>query len=142
MATDSKQVGEKRSFWKKFKWFIQQYDGVWSVPLAFFAFYFVGLALTSLFGYGTGFYDPAFIQPLFLAGAVVIGATNMATVGIYFTFRGLFRYLYGFRNKEGIFENQSKTDWKELKVWQRFIVAFFSFFFFVVAIITVYLKMV
>lgn len=133
---------EKQTLWKKIKWGLQHLDGIWSVPLAFFAFYFVGLFLTTTFGYGTGFYDPAFIQPLFLAGAVVVGATNIAVMGLYFTFRGLYRYLYGRKDADGKIVNDSKTDWKNLNVWQRFIIAFSSFFFFVVAIIIVYLNLV
>lgn len=135
-------IKTKKSVWKKIKWGLQHMDGIWSVPLAFAAFYFVGLGLTILFGYGTGFYDPAFIQPLFLAGAVVIGATNMAVLGLYFTFRGLYRYLYGRRNSAGEIVNDSKDDWKILPVCTRFTFAFCSLFFFVVAIIVVYLKMV
>lgn len=134
---------ERKSPLKKLKWFLQQYDGLWSVPIAFFAFYFVGLFVTSFFGYGTGFYDPAFIQPLFLAGAVVVGATNMGVLGLYFTIRGFYRYLYGHKDKEtGVVSNESKEDWKKLPVCVKFALALFSLFFFVAAIITVYLKMV
>ncbi len=133
----------KNRLWAKFKWVLQHLDGIWSVPLAFLAFYFVGIFVTTTFGYGTGFYDPAFIQPLFLAGAVVIGATNMGVLGLYFTIRGLYKYLYGRRDEEtGKIVNDSKNDWKNLPVWLRFAFAFFSLFFFVVSIIVVYLKMV
>lgn len=140
MATKEKP---KQSILKKIKWTLQHLDGIWSVPLAFFAFYFVGLGITSLFGYGTGFYDPAFIQPLFLAGAVVIGATNFGILGLYFTVRGLYRYFYGRRDeKTGKIVNDSKEDWVNIPAWLRYVFAFFSLFFFVVAIIVVYLKMV
>lgn len=126
---------------KKLFYYLQLIDGVWSVPLGFFLFYFSGIVLSVIFGYTTGFYDPAFIQPLFLAATVVIGATNIAVGGLYFTFRGLYRYLYGYR-KDGKTISQSKEDWKNIKIWQRFIIAFGVFFCFLAATVVIYLKLV
>lgn len=131
---------------KKLKFWLQHIDGIWSVPFAFFIFWFVGLSLTALFGYGTGTYDPGFIQPLFLASAVVIGATNVSVWGLFFTFRGLYRYFYGEKktksNGEKYIANYSKSDWLKLSVWQRYLVAFGVFFFFLSAILLVFLKLV
>jgi hypothetical protein len=127
---------------KKIKYWLQLADGIWSVPLAFCMFWFAGILLTSLFGYGTGTYDPGFIQPLFLASAVVIGATNMTVWGIYFTFRGLYRYLYGQKKPDGNRVNYSKMDWIKLTVWQRYVIAFTVFFLFFFAILLVFLKLV
>jgi hypothetical protein len=128
---------------KKIKYYLQLIDGVWSVPLAFGAFWFIGVGMQTLFGYETGFYDVAFIQPLFLAAAVVIGATNIAVGGIYFTFRGLYRFLYGEKNKQtGEIVNYSKYNWKSLTSWQRFLITLFVFFYYVTATIVVYLKLV
>jgi hypothetical protein len=132
---------------KKLKYYIQHIDGVWSIPLAFLSFWIIGIVLQSLTGYGTGTYDPGFIQPLFLSIAVVIGATNAAVWGVNFTFRGLYKYLYGQKvtdqaSKESRHINYSKKDWKALTVWQRYIVAFFVFFYYVSAILIVYLKLV
>jgi hypothetical protein len=127
---------------KKVKFYLQLVDGIWSVPLAFFMFWLVGLFLTYVFGYTTGTYDPGFIQPLFLASAVVIGATNVAVFGMYFTFRGLYRYLYGQKDETGKYINYSKIDWLKLKAQHRYFVAFFVFLFFVILIILVYLQFV
>lgn len=128
------------------KYFLQHVHSLWSVPLMFFAYYMVGLLLAALFGYGTGAYDPAFIQPLFLAGAVVLGIANFALLILFFTFKGLYRYLYGKKVKgaaEGLkFTNKSKEDWEGLTIWQKFILAFSVFFLFFVAVTLVYLKMV
>ena len=133
---------------KKLKFWLSYLDGLWSVPLAFFAFWAAGILLGLFGGYGTGTYDLGFIQPLFLAGAVVIGATNMTIWGLYFTFRGLHRYLYG-QKKDPKYPapekpriNYSKIDWLKLKEWQRYIVSFLVFFFFFFAILIVYLKLV
>lgn len=127
--------------WKKIKYYLQLADGVWSVPVALGVFWFAGILMQKYFGYGTGSYDPAFIQPLFLAIGIVIGATNASVWGLYFTFRGLYRYLYGQRKNERRV-NYSKIDWLNLTVWQRYLVAFFVFLYFSSAIILVYLKLV
>jgi len=126
---------------KRLKIFLQLYDGVWSVPLAFLSFWFLGVSLASL-GMATGVYDISFIQPLLLAAAIVIGASNIAIGGLFFTFRGLYRFLYGQRNPDGEFVNFSKIKWKSLLPWHQFIVSLSVFFFFFWAVIIVYLKLV
>ena len=68
---------------KRIKFLLQLIDGLWSVPLGFFIFFGSGLFLSSVFGMAVGQYDMAFIQPLFLAGTIVLGATNIAVLGLY-----------------------------------------------------------
>src|SRR6188472_2223137 len=107
---------------KRIKYFLQHIHGIWSVPLIFFVYYMVGVLLAYLFGYGTGAYDPAFIQPLFLAGAVVLGITNFTLLILFFTFKSLYRYLYGRRQglrlKQDLQvpETGAKQDWLQLTV--------------------------
>jgi hypothetical protein len=137
----------KKSFLKKLKFYLQHADGIWSVPMAFLLFWFAGIALQHFGGFGVGTYDPGFIQPLFLAIAIVTGATNAAIFLVYFNFRGLYRYLYGEKRerREGngpLLINYSKIDWLKLKVWQRYLVAFGVFFYYVSAVIIVYLHLV
>jgi len=131
---------------KKLIYYLQLFDGLWSVPLGFFIFFLVGLVLSSFFGMAVGSYDLAFIQPLFLAGTIVIGATNMATLGLMFTFRELFRYLYGRRSKlknsSLNYYNLSKEDFYNLNPLQRLCVSLFLFLFFILAILIVFLKLV
>lgn len=132
---------------KKIWFYLQLVDGIWSVPLGFFLFFMCGYVLSFIFGYTTGFYDPSFIQPLFLAATIVIGASNVAVGGLYFTFRGLYRYLYGQRRTdretgEKYIVNYSKNEWKTLKPWQRYFVTLSVFFFYVAATIVIYLKLV
>lgn len=131
----------KRVF-KQAKYMLQHFDGIWSVPVTFFAFYLVGLALSWFFGYGTGTYDPSFIQPLFLAATVVIGATNAGVLGLYFTIRGLHRYLYGQKNEDGTVINFSKIDWKRIPASTRLLFAIGVLVYFITAILIVYLKLV
>ena len=126
---------------KRIKFLLQLIDGLWSVPLGFFIFFGSGLLLSSVFGMAVGQYDMAFIQPLFLAGTIVVGATNIAVLGLYFTFRTIFYYLYG-RVENKVIINISKSDFETLKPIQKICVSLFLFLFFVLTTITVYLNLV
>ena len=126
---------------KKIKYLLQHIDGIWSVPVGFFVFFFIGLLLSSVFGMAVGGYDMAFIQPLALAGTIVIGATNMAIGGLYFTFRGIYKYLYGYKENNEIL-NYSKLDFQLLTPIQRICITLISLYFFLLSIIIVYLNLV
>jgi hypothetical protein len=127
---------------KKIKHFLEQYDGLWSFPAAVFAFWLVGYVFPMMFGLATGVYDMAFIQPLFLALAVVVFAVNASVVGLYFTFRGIFKFLYGYRNDDGKIINYSKKLWRNLPLPWQFGFAFFLFAFKAVLVIVVYLHLI
>ena len=117
-------------------------DGIWSVPLAFLAFWFIGVVLQLIFGKTVGTYDESFIQPLFLSAAIVIGATNVAIAGMWFTFRGLFKYIYGYKDEQGVFINPSKEDFKKLGPWQKISISLLVFLCFFSAVIVVYRMLV
>lgn len=134
--------GKLKAFAKKLKFLLQLWDVFWSLPLMFVAFWLVGLVLTAIFGYATGTYDLGFIQPLFLAICVVNGASAAALGFMFFYCRGLFRYFYGHKNKDGSYFNYSGLDWKKLQPLHRFILFFFVLFAQIAAIIFVYLKFV
>ena len=128
---------------KYLKYILNQFDGIWSIPLAFIAFWLVGLILTTFFGLAVGTYDMAFIQPLFLSIAVVVGATNAAVLGLWFNFRGLYKWFYGFKDKEsGKIINYSKENWLKLTAWQKFVIFLFTFSFLISAVIIVYIQMI
>jgi hypothetical protein len=127
---------------KKIKYYLKKWDAIWSLPLAFFIFYYSGILLQTFFGYGTGSYDPAFLQPLFLAAVVVIGATNAGILGLYFTLKGLHNYLYGQRGDDGKLINFSKIDWKKIDPTHRLIITLAMMVYFITAILLVYLKLV
>lgn len=140
----SNEYHQFRRWLKRTKYRFLLFDGFWSVPLGFFLFFFFGLLLSTAFGMAVGQYDLAFIQPLFLAGTVVVGATNMSVLGLKFTFRELFKYLYGDSDQyfQGKPVNKSKIDFHSLTPIQRLWLALFLFCFFVVCILTVYLNLV
>ena len=127
---------------KKVFYFLQKWDAFWSVPFSFLLFYLVGLFLGWAFGYGAGSYDVAFIQPLFLASAIVIGATNAGIAGVFFTLRGIHNYVYGRKDVDGRIHNYSQKDWRQMPSSTRFITALMVLAYFISTIIIVYLKLV
>jgi uncharacterized protein YqhQ len=127
---------------KKIKYFLQKFDGVWSVPLTIAGFWLLGTILVSVFGFAAGTYDIGFFQPLFLAAGIVIGATNFGVIGVYFTLRGIHRFLYGYKHQEGYTVNHAKKYWKQLPITWQFGLSFFVLFYFITAIIFVYIKFI
>jgi hypothetical protein len=115
------------------KKFLEKFDGLWALPLAFALFIFAGYALQELGGLGTGSYDIAFIQPLFLATAVVIGATNAAVWGLYFTFRDVHKWLYGQRGR---------SEFRTMDKYTKTIISLTVFFLFFFAIISIFKTLV
>jgi hypothetical protein len=126
---------------KKLKFHLQLWDGIWSVPLAMLAFLGAGIGLQLFFTDpsdpqgGPGFYDPSFIQASIYGAALLVFMNLVAWLGIYFNFRGLWRYFYGTRTPDGTVTNLSKEDFKNLKPWQRLGLLLFIYLFFMVALL-------
>lgn len=136
-----------KNFGKKIWYYVQLIDGLWSVPLGLLLITLVGYLFASIFGYTTGFYEPSVIQGLFIAVTLVIGVVNGVTLGMYFTFRGIFKWFYGEHRKNpetGKLEilNQSKIEWESfITPWQKFKL-FFCVFFLLLAAMLVTLRMI
>jgi hypothetical protein len=111
-----------KSIIKKLIYRLQLYDGVWSVPVAFLAFFLAGR-----YGYeyfGDALISTEYIQIVFMAALILIFANFVVFLGINFNFRSLQRYFYSDEIKEQIK--------KELTVWQRIKLYLFVYFLFLV----------
>lgn len=122
---------------KKILFFLELYDGIWSAPAAFFAFWLCGIILQGVFGFAAGTYDLGFIQPLFLAASVVIGCSTLSNIGLKFNFRGFHRFLYGYKQDEKII-NESKKLWNELTALQKMQITLLTYFCYFFALLFVY----
>jgi len=131
-----------KTIWKKLKYYFQMVDGIWSVPLLFFLFWITGVFLQTVFGYTVATYDLSFIQPLFLAIAVTLGATNGTIFILRFNFKGIYNWFYGYKDKQGVYQRPAVESWKEVLPWQKFSIFLFVSSFYVVAIIAVYKMLV
>ena len=131
-----------KTIFKKLYYRLQLFDGLWSLPLSIIGFWIVGMLLTALFGYSVGTYDVGFIQPLFLAIAVLIGAANAALGFLYFFARGIFKWFYGRKDGAGKRIVDSVVDWQNLRPHQRFHIFFFVLFFMIGLIVIVYLSFI
>ena len=124
---------------KKLRRFIQMWDVIWAPLAAFGAFVFVGLVLQGIFrteeGSSAGFYDPSFIQAGFYATALVVLFSGAALFGKWLNFRGYWRYIYSK-------ESSSKEDFKQLTPWQKFFISHFSYYFYVVVMLIVWITLV
>lgn len=120
---------------KKFKFYLQLYDAIWSFPLAVAAFIIVGLFLQSHFvspsdGHSaSGFYDPIFLQVAFYASCIQVFVNFTVWLGMYFNFRGLWRYIIGHVSTNGEVKNDSKSDFLNITSWQRLSLSLFVFCF-------------
>lgn len=130
---------------KKFKFFIQLYDAVWSLPLAFAAFVICGLLLQSHFSSpsdgqsASGFYDPIFMQVAFYAACIQVFINFIVWTGMKFNFRGLHKYFIGTRNQEtGVVTNESKEDFLKITSWQRLSLFLFVYCFLSVEFLVVF----
>ena len=96
---------------------LEVYDWAWSLPLFGLLYWGVGFVLGGVLGMAVGTFDLSFIQPLFLAIAVVIGGAMAFIYCLRYVFNKiLYKYLYDCKGKEDIcFEN----DFINLQAWQR-----------------------
>lgn len=114
---------------RKIKYWLQLWDGVWSIPLSFLLFVLMGIVGETILGEGFAFYDPSILQAGLLASALIILFNMVAWLGIWFNFRGIFHYYLIY----------SKNDFKKLREWQRllFLVFLYVFYFSVLTLLTI-----
>lgn len=93
---------------KKLLYYLQLFDGIWSVPIAFLGFFIAGSLSLEYFG------DPLisieYIQQVILAGLILVFANFVTFLGGFFNFRGLQKFFYSKELKEKIIT---------LSVWER-----------------------
>jgi uncharacterized membrane protein len=85
---------------KKFLYYLQLFDGLWSVPIAFLVFFFGGYASFKYFG--DAIISTEYLQQVLLAGLILIFANFMAFLGGFFNFRSLQGYFYSREVKDHV----------------------------------------
>jgi hypothetical protein len=122
---------------KKLKHFLSLWDGVWSIPLSIFIFFAIGFIGQSFFGQVVGFYDPSIWQTVFLAIGIMLAFNFAAWLGLWFNFRGVFRYFVGQKKEDGSITNRSKEDAKNLTPWQRLLISLLLYLFYMLLLVLV-----
>lgn len=117
--------------------FLETWDWIWALPLTIFLYWGFGYFFGAIMGMSIGNFDLSFVQPLFLAITVVHGASVASIYILRFHWKGLYRFIYSTKIED---ENISSiAAFKLLQPWQKiFLVAFF-YFFYVGAVVAVYL---
>jgi hypothetical protein len=98
---------------KKFLYYLQLFDGLWSVPIAFLVFFFGGYASFKYFG--DAIISTEYLQQVLLAGLILIFANFMAFLGGFFNFRSLQGYFYSREVKDHVKSNLST--WQRIKLY-------------------------
>lgn len=127
---------------KRLKHFFTVWEGLWSIPLTFLVFLGFGLAGQLIFGRGFGFYDPSFFQAALMSVAIFVLFNFFTWFGLWFNFRGAFRYFIGKKQTDGSIYNKSKEDAQNLTPWQRLKISLFLYCFFVVVLLVIFRSLV
>lgn len=107
------------------KYWLQVIDSVWQVPFSIGIMIGMIILFIRIFGPGVDVYQPTTILAVFLSWAILALILNFARFLLYFTLRGIHKYIF----KQG----QVNTDWTNLSSWQRIVISFSVFFFFILA---------
>ena len=90
---------------------LQLFDGLWTIPLAFFLFLLAGSYSAEYFG--DGLISTEYIQQVILAALIMVFANFVVFLGGFFNFRGLQNYFYS-KNAKLDLEYSSSA-------WQRIV---------------------
>lgn len=95
------------------KYRLQLFDGLWSIPLAFFAFMVFGYLSAKYFG------DPLisveYLQQVLMAAMILVFANFVVFLGINFNFRKLQKDFYSKDLK--IYASMELTSWQKIKLY-------------------------
>ncbi len=97
------------------------FDGLWSIPIAFFLFLLAGSYSAEYFG--DGLISTEYIQQVILAALVMIFANFVVFLGAFFNFRGLQNYFYSKDAKAEL--EYSSTPWQRIVLY---LVVYFGLF--------------
>jgi hypothetical protein len=98
---------------KSIKYRLQLFDGLWSVPLAFFVFIYAGYLSSTYFG------DPLisiqYLQQVLMAAMILILSNFVVFLGINFNFRTLQKDFYSKELRH--YANMELTSWQKIKLY-------------------------
>jgi len=92
---------------------LQLFDGVWTIPLAFFIFLLAGSYSAEYFG--DGLISTEYIQQVLLAALIMVFANFVVFLGAFFNFRGLQNYFYSKHAKAEL--EYSSTPWQRIVLY-------------------------
>jgi hypothetical protein len=114
---------------KKILSFLQEFDFIWSIPVAFLGFYLFAYYGETIFGEGFAFYPPSFFHAGIYAGLIVVLFNSLTQMGIYINFPVLYKYYL----QEGF---------ELLPTWQKAIIFILVYLFFFFSLLTVWSQVV
>jgi hypothetical protein len=116
---------------KKINFLIAHHNSMWAVLLLFAVSSVLWYKLPELFPtFGT--YDPAQVPGALLQMVcAAAGIFGCAKLGLWFSLRTTYKYLFGKEQRDGTILNWSKTDWRNITASQRIIIGLAAYLLFI-----------
>lgn len=113
----------KNLFKKLVKW-LQEWEGIWMIPLLFILFLNVTGGMLVLWGDEAGYFPPGLINKVFLGSFTFFVGLTVVNLTINLYHRGLYHYFYKKDKKDltDITQPSVKADFKSLPSWLRFLI--------------------
>ena len=110
---------------------LQLFDGIWTIPLAFFLFLLAGTYSYEYFG--DGLISIEYIQQVILAVLIMIIGNFVVFLGVFMNFRGLQKYFYSKEAKAEV--EYSSTPWQRIVLYLCVYFGLFLLFLFILWLI-------
>ena len=113
--------------YKSMRYYVQLFDGLWSIPIAFALFIIAGTLSAEYFG--DALISTEYLQYIVLALLIIVFANFVTFLGIRFNFRALQRVVY---NREIKYElNTYLSTWQKVVLYLLLYAFYFASFLFV-----------
>jgi hypothetical protein len=113
---------------KKIIRFMIRWDGIWALPFTITVFILLAIFGQRIFGF---WFVPMPLDDLHTAieaAIIVIAANSLSLLGLWFNFRKIYTY----------YLTSAKADFSNLQAWQRLLILFFMYCFYVSLFIMVW----
>ena len=106
--------------YKSIRYYVQLFDGLWSIPIAFALFIIAGVVSAEYFG--DALISTEYLQYIVLASLVMVFANFVTFLGIRFNFRAL---------QQSVYNREIKNQINNLTTWQKVVLylVLYAFFF-------------
>ena len=115
---------------------LKLWDFVWSVPLAFVGFFVYGMVQEEVFG--DPMYSTDWFHRAMLASLIMILFNGIILGGMYFTFKGIYKYFYSTTSTV-------KEDFKNAPIWLKlsyYPICFFLYLYMLIQVFRVIIPIV
>ena len=106
---------------KTLRW-LQEWDGIWSIPFLFKLVLLSSAALLSHWGPTAGIFPPGLINAALIAAFYMFVGVTLVNLIMNLYHRGLYRYYYNKHSRTTTDKTEIKVDFKCLPTWLRVLI--------------------